>query len=353
MIKPPCSADFNISGSKKPVKLGLALQGGGSYGAFTAGVVKALMKNPAFRNGDIQIIGISGASSGANNAAVVTDGLKNGGPDQVIKNLDKFWASIASHGQALELMPHLAFWARYPNLPKMLVDYSKLFASLTSAGPQSYLLDLIGKSVNWENLNKGKPKLFTNAIEVNPQTGQESHVIFEEHCPETIVASANLPEFGPLKFRGQYYYDGALGHNPSICPLEELHGLTDIMVIHLNKTGLYYEATHQDNMCDVYKKDSEGFVTHHLTAHLNHILEDRQKEYHLHEIALKPDTWWNETSRMNPMPRWLDELMEMGEKAGEEWLRTHLNDLGEQSSYTANLPPKDFANERFQQAAVA
>lgn len=355
MAAPAISTHFKDSRSRGPVKLGLALQGGGSYGAFTAGVVKALMKNSAFRNGDIQIIGISGTSAGAKNGTLITDGLKNGGPDQVIENLDKYWAEIGSHGRALELMPHLTFWARYPNLPQILVDYSKLFATLGSVAPQNYLLNLIDRSVtNWDTLNKGEPKLFTNAIEIDQKSGKKSHVIFKEHCPETVVASANLPEFGPLEFRGHHYYDGAAGHNPSICPLEELEGLTDIMVVNLHKRpDSFYEATHQDDIRVIEKMAEDEFITHHVTAHLNHISENPEKEYHLHEIALEPDISWDKTSRMNTMPSWINQLMKMGERAGNEWIRQHIKDLGQRSSYTATLAQEEMANTRHLEAAIA
>ncbi|MBX9821206.1 MAG: patatin-like phospholipase family protein, partial [Afipia birgiae] len=47
----------------------LALQGGGSHGAFTWGVLDRLLKEPWLR-----IDGISGTSAGAMNAVVLADG---------------------------------------------------------------------------------------------------------------------------------------------------------------------------------------------------------------------------------------------------------------------------------------
>lgn len=57
----------------KSVKL--ALQGGGSHGAFTWGVLDQLLDDER-----LQIAAISGTSAGAMNAVAVVDGMNSGGP---------------------------------------------------------------------------------------------------------------------------------------------------------------------------------------------------------------------------------------------------------------------------------
>ena len=59
---------------RDPVLIDLALQGGGSHGAFTWGVLDRLLEEPW-----LQIDGISGTSAGAMNAAVLADGHAEGG----------------------------------------------------------------------------------------------------------------------------------------------------------------------------------------------------------------------------------------------------------------------------------
>src|ERR1700739_4504684 len=54
----------------------LALQGGGSHGAFTWGVLDRLLEDER-----IEFEGISGTSAGAMNAVVMADGLVKGGRD--------------------------------------------------------------------------------------------------------------------------------------------------------------------------------------------------------------------------------------------------------------------------------
>jgi NTE family protein len=54
-------------------KINLGLQGGGAHGAFTWGVLDYLLED-----GRLDIEGISGASAGAMNAVILTDGLARG-----------------------------------------------------------------------------------------------------------------------------------------------------------------------------------------------------------------------------------------------------------------------------------
>ena len=60
--------DETTMAARQPVLVDLALQGGGSHGAFTWGVLDRLLEEPWIR-----IEAISGTSAGAMNAAVLAD----------------------------------------------------------------------------------------------------------------------------------------------------------------------------------------------------------------------------------------------------------------------------------------
>src|SRR2546423_4041062 len=81
-------------------KINLGLQGGGAHGAFTWGVLDYLLED-----GRVDIEGISGASAGAINAVMLTDGLARGGPEQARKRLADFWRAASLDGQ-LPGLPH-------------------------------------------------------------------------------------------------------------------------------------------------------------------------------------------------------------------------------------------------------
>src|SRR5665811_1570495 len=69
----------------------LALQGGGSHGAFTWGVLDRLLED-----GRIDIEAISGASAGAMNAVAMAHGYMVGGRDGAREALARFWDAVAS-----------------------------------------------------------------------------------------------------------------------------------------------------------------------------------------------------------------------------------------------------------------
>jgi predicted acylesterase/phospholipase RssA len=58
-------------------KVALALQGGGSHGAFTWGVLDRILEDET-----LEIIGVTGTSAGAMNAVALADGMVRGGPKE-------------------------------------------------------------------------------------------------------------------------------------------------------------------------------------------------------------------------------------------------------------------------------
>ena len=66
-----------MSLNRDPILVDFALQGGGSHGAFTWGVLDRLLEEPW-----LTIDGISGTSAGAMNAAVLASGYAKGGPEE-------------------------------------------------------------------------------------------------------------------------------------------------------------------------------------------------------------------------------------------------------------------------------
>ncbi len=73
-----------------PDRLSLALQGGGSFGAFTWGVLDRLLEVPA-----IGFDAVSGASAGAVNAVLMAAGMIDGGPDEARARLAQFWRRMS------------------------------------------------------------------------------------------------------------------------------------------------------------------------------------------------------------------------------------------------------------------
>src|SRR5215467_8471400 len=76
--------------ARDPVLVDLALQGGGSHGAFTWGVLDRLLDEPWLR-----IDGISGTSAGAMNGTVLVAGFSAGGVEGAKSALSAFWKRVS------------------------------------------------------------------------------------------------------------------------------------------------------------------------------------------------------------------------------------------------------------------
>src|ERR1700684_612177 len=73
-----------------PRPITIALEGGGSLGAFAWGVLDRLLDTP-----DLRIEAVSGASAGAMNAAMLVQGLATGGPERAKYLLEALWRRVA------------------------------------------------------------------------------------------------------------------------------------------------------------------------------------------------------------------------------------------------------------------
>ena len=73
----------------------LALQGGGSHGAYTWGVLDRLLADDR-----IEIEAISGTSAGAMNAVVLAEGMVEGGRAKARRQLADFWHRVAGQSPA-------------------------------------------------------------------------------------------------------------------------------------------------------------------------------------------------------------------------------------------------------------
>ena len=79
--------------TKAPLAVDLALQGGGSHGAFTWGVLDRWLQEPG-----LAVAGLSGTSAGALNAAVLATGWARAGADGARQALRDFWLDVSSQG---------------------------------------------------------------------------------------------------------------------------------------------------------------------------------------------------------------------------------------------------------------
>jgi NTE family protein len=193
----------------------LALQGGGAHGAFTWGVLDALLEDPR-----IAFEGLSGSSAGAMNAVVFADGWMKGGRDGARQGLSDFWTEVGKQmpwglmtqgeGEAISLSPAsklLANWAGY---------FSPAQLNPFDLNP---LRALLGRLVDFEQLRARSPfKLFVGTTQAN--TGKLRVFREDELSVDVLLASACLPKIHhSVEIGGEPYWDGGYAANPAVFPL--------------------------------------------------------------------------------------------------------------------------------------
>jgi NTE family protein len=139
-----------------PKRINLALQGGGSHGAFTWGALEALIEDER-----LVIDGISGASAGAMNAVVLAAGLQAGGREGAQKRLHDFWLSVSAEGALPDVeRPLFDLWLRsWQSVfsPHRWADVISQMSSPYRFNPLIYnpLLDHLIGLVDFEALRRG------------------------------------------------------------------------------------------------------------------------------------------------------------------------------------------------------
>jgi len=207
-----------------PRKLSLALQGGGTFAAFTWGVLERLLEEP-----DIEIDTISGASAGAVNALLLACGLAEGGREAARSRLNRFWVRLMHEASFRSLMlvggfsPTGSSVAFGPTLRSGQFDPFDL----------DPLRQALSRDIDFAALRAAKsPKLLIAATRI--RDGQQQ--IFRNDAITTDVALASTCP--PLvhcavEIDGEAYWDGGFGGNPPLLKLAQETAATDVLLVQL------------------------------------------------------------------------------------------------------------------------
>ena len=215
-------------------KVALALQGGGSHGAFTWGVLDRLLDDAT-----IDIIGVTGTSAGAMNAAVLVDGLIRGGPEQARTELQEYWEAVGEmpglgtlfsniSGEEAATTPLESIPAYVEAMKKNLSPYD---LPLANDNPTRRLLtDLI----DFDRLRSQKEIQLT-VCATNARTARRRVFTDNDVSVEALLASACLPQlFRAVDIDGEPYWDGALTGNPALGPLLTKRPDCDLIIVRVD-----------------------------------------------------------------------------------------------------------------------
>jgi NTE family protein len=210
-----------------PRRLSLALQGGGSFGAFTWGVLDRLLEEP---NCDLD--SISGASAGAVNGVLLAAGFVEGGREGARARLRRFWRRITDEASFRSLMliggfspagTSVAFGRGLSPTQFDPIDLDPLRQALAMEIDFSLLSDPTCPKllVATTRVRDGRLHIFRNG-------DLTADVMLASTCPPLIHCAVEI--------EGEAYWDGGYAANPPVVQLVQDSEATDVLVVQITPT---------------------------------------------------------------------------------------------------------------------
>lgn len=327
--------------------LDLALQGGGAHGAFTWGVLDALLED-----GRLDLDGLSGTSAGAMNAVVLAHGWMAGGREGARAALRRFWTALADTMPVditredaeggVHLAPAVKWWMAWAHwmTPAQL--------NPLDVNP---LRELLAGQVDFERLRRDCPlRLFVAATHAD--SGRLRLFGTHELSVDAVLASACLPTvFHAPRIDGQTYWDGGYAANPAVFPLLEDARSHDTLLVLLSP--LEWPAVQPtDTARELHARVAEIAFTAAFRREMQGVVRERARRvrrpwhrwlpralsgaepasrFHLIEAGPELQHLAGDT-RLAVSARLFESLHQLGRASAERWLAQHLDAVGRHDS---------------------
>ena len=335
--------------SRKPKgdtkKVAIAMQGGGSHGAFSWGVMDRLLEDGRF-----EVEGLTGTSAGGMNAVAVVQGLMRGGNQGARDEMKAFWQRISEVGKNSSLNNRgpidkmLGKYTMYNSPGYIIFDYLSRIFSPYELNPLQIdpLKDVISKSFDFEALRKYKGcKVYLCATHVF--TGKLRIFSIDELQPECLQATACLPSIhNAVLVDGEYYWDGGFIGNPVFFPLIYDCETPDIILIQLNPTVREKLPTTSREIADRLNEiTNNASVIREMRAisFITDLIEDgtidasKIKKINMHVIEDEEcfqELGWS--SKLNTEWEFFTHLFEKGRTAADRWIKQNYDSVGKRTT---------------------
>ena len=344
VAEPRAPAATSAAKGREPKRINVALQGGGSHGAFAWGVLDRLLED-----GRIAVDGVSGTSAGAMNATVLAYGLHKNGQQGARDMLDEFWRRIGDSARMSPLQPtwldklmspgNIDFnplWMGFDFLSRVLSPYQ---LNPTNWHP---LRDVLSDLIDFDSLRRCRhTKLFLCAT--NVKSGRIKVFDTSQVSLEAVLASACLPfMFQAVEVDGEYYWDGGYMGNPPIYPLIYGTDTPDVLIIQINPVEISEVPTTAREIFDRINTLSfnsslmrEMRAIHFVTKLIDqgHLDPARYKRVNIHTVGAGEEmARLGVSSKLNASSDFLFHLYQLGRSKAEAWLAASFDKVGRESS---------------------
>lgn len=327
----------------KPINL--ALQGGGSHGALTWGVLDRLLQEQS-----LTIAEISGTSAGAMNAVVLADGYAKGGRDGARTALHDFWYAVSESARfsPLQRSP----WAKMQGQFTLddspgywwLENMSRLFSPYElNPFDINPLRDILVAHVDFARLQQWddiRLHIGTTAV----KTGMSKVFSGAQVSLDAVMASACLPQmYKAVEIDGEAYWDGGYSANPALMPLVLSERSADILIVQINP--VVREAIPK-NARDILNRINEISFNSALIKELQAIAAFQNalagtkidlgpaSTTYVHLIHCYRDVaTMSASSKLNAEWVYLQTLFEQGRRWADVWLTQHYDAIGQCATF--------------------
>jgi len=318
-----------------PTKVAIACQGGGSHTAFTAGVLKGLLRD--WDDAEYRLTGISGTSGGAFNAVAAWYGLLTGDETTAIELLDALWADLTAKQPTDRitnawLVGTVASESTGLPIPQISPYYFPL-----SSWAQDRIRRTLSRHIDFDAVpdlcTEAAPELVVGTVDVNG--GVFETFTNENVTPEAVLASAAVPNlFEGVELHGHLHWDGLFSQNPPINDLMTIdpdHKPDELWIIQINPQEVEGTPTTVDEIAD-RRNELSGNLSLNQELRFIEWVNDW-----IEEGLLPPDKFshttvrriqmgrrYHCTTKLDRSPAFIGELLELGESQAEAFLQEEL-----------------------------
>src|SRR5271157_5508846 len=324
------------------VLVDFALQGGGSHGAFTWGVLDRLLEEPW-----LKVEAISGTSAGAMNAAVLVSGFMQGGAEGARSALDVYWSRVAEAAKFSPLQRSplgrlMNRWTLDTSPAYLAMDLMTRVVSPYDLNPFGLnpISSILSESIDFAHLAEAPIKLFITATNVH--TGRGRVFRNKEITPDVLLASACLPTmFQAIEIDGEPYWDGGFAGNPTLTPLVRESDAHDTILVQINpreRPDPPRTANEILNRLNEISFNSPLMKELRMMALLRQVADPGHGEgarwagMRTHRIMTDKLAELGASSKLNAEWEFLTLLKEEGRRSADAFLAAHGEDVGKRST---------------------
>jgi NTE family protein len=315
-------------------RVAIACQGGGSHTAFTAGVLKGLLRSG--RLSDHEVVALSGTSGGAVCALLAWYHLLGNDAVGATEALDAFWRDNSATAPQEQVVNNWLLWA------SSLQNFVATPAVSPYHNPFSTVaLDefrgMLERRVDFEKVGvqpEGSwPALLVGAVDVLSGEFRAFHSRRDRISAQTILASAAIPTlFRSVRLDGGTFWDGLFSQNPPIRELTDERP-DEVWVIQINPRETGHEPKTVAEIADRRNELAGNLSLYQelrFIEKIDQMLDEgylsaggEYKQIVVRVIELSRSRFSRSlgtASKLNRDPRFIRDLISHGEVRAEEFL---------------------------------